>query len=218
MIKNAYIDLYVNGNFKEKLLFNNKAYISNYTPKTNDHLKIFSSTQTYDTINAEATIPNKTLINNEAVEFTKNGFIDKEGFLNDLIKFQFEDPANTENFYEAFISFTVETDSTINTYQPYLYYSNNPIIENEDQLIYELRSILFSDELFDGKTAFIDIAFEKHYINNNERIKQTRLIFMSISKEYYLYKKSRSLSSTRFRIKFPKRNKMGYTNVEFKCL
>ena len=105
------------------------------------------------------------------------------------------DNPNKQNYYEVY--FRIQCHETNEEYFHFAngYMSSSPILLNEDILDYEPKSIIFSDELFNGEETNIPISFRYPCINSNSGgtiASDYSLVvyFLSITEEYYLYRKS----------------------------
>ena len=189
----AEISLFVNDNFIEKLLFNEDNYFSSdYLPKPNDNIDIIVTTVNDDTLTAHTLVPEPVIIN--YVLFEDSAFIDEEGISFSRISVSFNDNPNQENYYEMYFCARCHTDTTEVFLNVYEYSSFNPIILNEDILDYEPKTIVFSDILFQGDTTEISVSFVRPclYLYGQPSVCEFDLIIycLSISKEYYLYRKT----------------------------
>ncbi len=188
-LSNAQVDIYENGLLKENLLELEKGhYISAFYPEADKNYEIKAKTSKYE-ISAFNTIPE----------------------LSDLLSFKYTLPAgfNSEGtpYYEADISFKDAPETTdyyeIAVYRKYStenkktyinqFYTNDKIILNEGDVEYQPGSLFFSDELFNGHIYNLKFKYTSGWgIDSSGYIPDSNyyLIFRSVSKEYYLYRKS----------------------------
>jgi hypothetical protein len=149
----------------------------------------------YDDVSATSTLPTKVdILSIDTNSVTLYGYPELES------KISFLDPKNENNYYSLKLIYSSVTvfqyDSlfadTISSSWPLYYYSNES--QFTDTWIYTADGIVFSDELFDGKTYNLTIISEKPYLFNNEfeTVISAELQYEleSVSEEVFLYKKS----------------------------
>ncbi len=194
---NSVIALSVNGNYIENLSKIDECYYTsiNYIPKTNDVIDIVAFVNNSDTLISTTTVPEPVALT--SAQLLDSAFIDQDGAYNSQVTIGFKDDPDQENYYEVY--FMIHCNDSISGkgeyYGMYYYNSKSPIIINEDILDYEPRSIVFSDELFNGDKTEIPISFiypniDENLCENQDSSLVLIVYFLNISKEYYLYRKS----------------------------
>ena len=182
----ATVSLFEDGNFIQNLANSNdgKYSATGFTPSANKNYSLTISANNFKTIDASTQLPSQVLINSFAYDSAAitNSFGESQSSL----EVKFTDPAGEENYYEISIvlidSFQNFPDTTyyVSSY-PTSLESNNPSIEIDN---YSASYALISDKFFDGENFTGNLLFYENYLSNKY------LIFKSVSKEYYLYKKS----------------------------
>lgn len=107
--------------------------------------------------------------------------IDGDGFIINELKLDFEDLSGP-SFYEV----ELEAHDVIHNYKMGLWFMKNsdPIITSTGLLDYNPRTLIFTDDMFDGKHCSVKIYFASQaYLDYNLKI-----IFRSVSEAYYKYK------------------------------
>ncbi len=113
-LKDAVVQLYVNDEFKERLVFTvdssyifniKKYYASKYIPRSGDRIRIHAMDKTYGEAEAEVTVPFPVAIDKVDYTITKNKVTygdEGDSFKSDfemLLNVKFTDPAGADNFY-----------------------------------------------------------------------------------------------------------------------
>jgi hypothetical protein len=201
-VHNAEVDIYENGNLLETLKHNNEGvYIGSIKPEIgkNYKLKVFGKTNVLD---VDAIIPNPVLINN--VNFAL--VIDEYGSGNVEIAVKFNDPPNQENYYRitVFPNPMVYVDDR---YPTGFWLSSNDLVikslfggDNALNSSPENGYLIFNDQLINGKDYELKINMVDYeifaYLSEQETVTRGYTVRLhSISRDYYLYLKSRQLNS-----------------------
>ncbi|MBI9069635.1 MAG: DUF4249 domain-containing protein [Salinivirgaceae bacterium] len=181
------VRLTLNDNQSEELTYSNGVYQSLLIPEDGDVLKL-RTTVYGDSIFASSTMPIKCPI--KKLNYKADGFIDSEGDKLNQISFEFDDDSSKTNYYEIYVKRTISNENGIETIKPYYYASNDPVLLNEGLLDYEIRSLLFSDILFNGKSVVLSVAFSNIYLYNEEKLIKSEFFLASVSETYYNYQKT----------------------------
>lgn len=130
-----------------------------------------------ETVLCEDLIPEKTIL--QSYVCADSIYIDGDGFIINELKLDFEDPAGP-SFYE------VELKAVVNNYETGVWFMKNsdPIITTTGLLDYNPRTIIFPDDMFDGKHCSVKIYFA----TRDYRDYKLKIIFRSVSASYYKYK------------------------------
>ena len=188
-INNADVDLFSDNKLLGK--FNNSSngnYILSLNPNKNTNYEVRVSIPNYKTITADSNIPTKIKILKATCAFKRR---DEYGDCIDEIAIEFNDPHDVENYYELLFFSQYNKTDNIDLCN---FIINDPIIISEGDLDYNPRTLIFSDNLFNGKTAKIKLEFygPYPYIDSQfipERGDPLYVNLRSVSKSYYKYKK-----------------------------
>ncbi len=206
-INNAEINLFVNDVFAEKLKFTETGkYISSFYPEVGKKYKIEINVQGFDIISAETEIPSKVSISEGYYKYNSTYVHQQSNYLSEA-KVTFMDFPSENNYYlvtfyhkcfsgpeiwdEVSNTWIIE-DTTEITYRRVFYLrSNDPVIENENDLDYlgidgsSIYFLVFSDELLteENTVEFIIDATETLCCDNY-------VIIRSINYDLYKYYKS----------------------------
>lgn len=193
---NAMVKLYEDGQFIENLNHtSNGRYQSNYILKTGKTYKIEVETDELSA-SAEDKIPEQVLADSAFYEFVDLG--DWEAI--QKYRFQFQDMANVENYYEfVFLKIYNPQSVLVDVNFVTIPITTDPILDNEDNNAYEPFSFFFSDNLIEGKKYQMNMQMEAggwsdtihDDLNLNFVIDgyENYLIFRTVSKQYYDFQK-----------------------------
>lgn len=184
-IKNANINLYRDNEFLDKLTFNGKNYISNYSPKANELYRVEVSINEESTVSAVNYLPQPPTTSNLLVK--DNIYADEEGVKMSQLEFNLKDNKSQKNYYEILILYDRKDLPYKDLYFDKTY--NDPVLLNEQILDYYPDYLVFSDDLFDGKTYTMKINYETPFVDNNNARNKITFIIRAITEEYYRYKK-----------------------------
>jgi hypothetical protein len=192
-IPDALVKLYENEVFIENLQhIDSGFYVSNSEkkPEINKTYKIIISEPGYDEISADDIVPDLPVLN----YITKNdtGSIDQEGEFHTTININFTDNASVKNYYEIKVFYLLRVDDSIPTLIKCQ--SDDLLIKNEGLLDYDPNTLIFNDELINGKNYNLKLICKNYTINGFPHYLYNpdyKIIahFRAISEEYYLYKK-----------------------------
>lgn len=149
-------------------------------PKGNTYYSLEIQSKNYPTLFANDSIPDRVPIDEATLKCPIS--IGKDGLEVGQANISFTDPPNERNYYE----FQIYSYNGPNRH----YWQNygdfevtDPVLLNEGDAGYHPTSYFFSDELFNGKKYTIQIK------NNAGTDEIYTVIFRSISRKYYLYRK-----------------------------
>jgi hypothetical protein len=132
-----------------------------------------------ETVFCEDIIPERTVL--QGYVCTDSILIDGDGFIINELKLDFQDLPGP-SFYEV----ELEARNVVRNGKMGLWFMNNsdPIITSTGLLDYRPRTLIFKDDMFDGKHCSVKIYFATQaYLDYNLKI-----IFRSVSESYYKYK------------------------------
>ncbi len=193
------------------LLYENKLFIDTLSHETNG--KYFSTIKPSigeqytikvieeNILTAGTIVPDATNLINPEIEFpTGYDAVNQEYYGN--LTFKIDDNPLIENFYEVVIFYKSFYAPDNEYYYSYLNNPNysivvpDPVVKNEGDWDYFPATIFFSDKLFNGKKQAFSFSTvtSKRYLsdgtsNSNALKDDGYILFRSISKEYYLYRK-----------------------------
>ncbi|MDY0281840.1 MAG: DUF4249 domain-containing protein [Salinivirgaceae bacterium] len=185
----AEVDLFVNGNFEERLLCDGDFYHSTFIPKPDDTLRIEFINNAM-AISSQTIIPKPISIENH--QFSHNTFIDNYGDSFSELTVCFKDIRGEANFYEVLVFHTYYNEETREYKRsfPMEYKSRHPSILSEEILQYEPRSLLFNDHLFNTDSINIGFAFDRPYPSYPEKYCNSTIYLLHVTEAYYRYKQS----------------------------
>lgn len=183
------IEIYENGLLSDSNISNDSVYVSTVVAKRNHIYKIRVSSDEHETIEAVDTVPG--LVSISSVSFDGENIIDESG--NELypIQITFTDEPESNNYYEIKLSANHFDTTYFNGYL-----NQVAVIEGSpDEIIEEgwfyfsyLRSLIFTDDLIDGKEYTCRLYY---YLNiKPPSTYQFNVELNSISRSYYEYKVS----------------------------
>jgi hypothetical protein len=190
-ISDAQVELYEDGVYKENLYhLQNEAghYISALYPVPDKTYEIKAKNQKYE-ISASNIIPEPGQLLSYKYTIPAGFNLDGSPYYEAEIKFK--DNAETSDYYE--ISIYNKFDANLKGYIK-SFNTNDQVIVNEGDMDYNPETLFFSDELFNGQTYKLKFKFNEGYAPSGNGHYQesvsTYMAFRSVSKEYYLYRKS----------------------------
>ena len=199
-IEAAQISLFANGEFIEELADSGKGfYKSNYLAEVNTRYRIEANITGFETLIASDSLPEEVEINNIYIE--DKAIVDVHGNSYPETTVTIKDPLNIKNYYEVYLYLQIKN--------PYLGYTHVPpgtdtvsptfFMQNisfwliDDPVLLsefisgQSGSLSFADNLFDGKNYALGIPSET--IGNQSSEPKHFLIFNTVSKNYYEYKR-----------------------------
>ncbi len=208
-LKNATVELYVNGSYKEQMQWSDAAeegslnadgiYISSFVPHPGDAIKVVASTE-YGTVWAEDTVPSQATLDDIKISYRSiddgSIIIDSSGITPMMkieVKYEitFRDNANETNYY--LIRISDDSHRGIGS----LDYSSDPIFIGQKSILegsLEGKFLggqggrTFSDETINGKEYTLIIketGGDYNYIFKGEL--KRKITLFSLSQAYYQY-------------------------------
>lgn len=242
-ISNAEVNLWVNGELKEKLTsFNNGVYKSSYKPAITDKIKIMVNATNVQKASASTIFPEMPLvlsvdtqrvllrIQNLISDPSSDRIVGTRKYYKTNYTLKLSDIANQQNYYrliagcESFSgiwNYDTHKMDTINNLIRYDYLSftdvvsgnaKDPLADSGTSPVGVLLSNstnvynVFSDEIFNGKTYSLKFSTNEvidnyfnieslKYSGENTLKNKVYISIQSISKDYYLYLKTRAASA-----------------------
>ena len=159
-------------------------------PKENEKFDIEIIKEGYDTIRSSTIIPKKIEISSSSI--IPIAYYDEDGQPYAEATIEFNDPLETENYYEIVVSDLTEREDSY-----YELSSNSKIITSESYYPTPMESdkakpisLLFSDKMINGKSVKINIFFSSSNVFLNDVIPEhyVAIQLRSVTKAYYNYK------------------------------
>lgn len=154
-------------------------YYSHILAEKNNNYSLEIMAPGIKSVFCEDIIPEKTIL--QGYVCADSILIDGDGFIINELKLDFEDLPGS-SFYEV----ELEAHDVVHNYKMGLWFMKNsdPIITSTGLLDYNPRTLIFKDDMFDGKHCSVKIYFATQaYLDYNLKI-----IFRSTSEAYYKYK------------------------------
>ncbi|MBR9861112.1 DUF4249 domain-containing protein [bacterium] len=181
LVRDAVVTLNVNGN-QTVMNFNQSTelYESNVIPNAGDDVRLDIRSSGYPVATSFQRVPASISATSTLVP---EGGRDSSGILSDLLKIEFQDDPLSRNYYK--ISFYYY-DQFLAEFVPMQFTSNDPSIAEYNSFRLNDGSVIFNDELFNGKTKTISTVapFGLVITNPNEKY---LIQLESISEDYYKY-------------------------------
>ena len=174
----ATVVLLVNNVKTDTLYPDDGFYYSHIIAERGKNYSLAVSVPDMDSVFCEDIIPERTIIQNCVL--TDSELTDDYGYNVKELKLDFQDSPGP-GFYEVELA-----GKDINGEKVFITFSRNsdPIITSTGLLDYSPRTLIFTDEMFDGKACSVKIYFGSDwYCDYNLRI-----ILRSVSEAYYKYK------------------------------
>lgn len=187
IINGADVKLYENGVFVGTLLFNSQEgvdsvpgeYRINHNAVAGAEYRLEVSAPAYDPVQAGATIPQAVPIASHV--FTENASVNQFGEQMSQLSVTINDPAGIDNYYFLTIIDTTETESG--------YYFSMESTDPSVVQTYTGSGILFSDELFDGKTYTLK-ADIPGFSGGTPFSQSMKVVLQTIDRNDFLYQKT----------------------------
>lgn len=174
----AEIKVYENGHLRIiDFIEDNGYYISNFYPENGNFYYIEVWKDNKKLVTAYDTIPYSTAIEKPEWRFPV-GMID-EWTMAGLVSFRFTDDSKSKNYYEIMIA---KYNNDVLDHNYIIEINNEFISLNTDRSWLDIRSILFSDSLIQGKTVNVEIKTQ-----GSER-QPPVVILRNVSYNYYRYR------------------------------
>jgi len=122
--------------------------------------------------------------------------IDHQGWYEEykLVEITFKDEAKTENFYQISIEgfmlphyYNPDMSPLDSTWEEIRFHTEDPAVKIDDQTLYDLKGMWFSDIFIDGKEHTLKLLLDRWYF---ERVGKLRVYFSSATKDGYLFAKT----------------------------
>ena len=200
-VTNARVEVYQGNSLLEELNHTGQGIYTGFSKPVVGELYTLKLTNDKDALETQATIPLPVVI--DEVTASSNNNVNAENMFE--LSLTFTDPPQIENYYRI----TIHHDQLGDSDQASsLYLSSNDLIirsvfGQDDGLdnTPDNEYLIFNDRLIDGKNyklqlSFSDSEFYEGYDDQNSNYyKNYKLRLHSISKDFYLYLKSRNLES-----------------------
>ncbi len=172
----------------------NGIYTSNHLVEPKAAYQISVLLDGYPEILAHDSVP--TTCDISILSQTNNARLDEEGYFDASIELGFTDDPETEDYYELLMYKRTDNYSGLT----HLFNEQSPILLNEGFEPYTTESLLFSDELMEGEEVKMNLFYSAPNSSGSydnfrryHEFQEHALIaeFRHVSKEYYLFMKSR---------------------------
>lgn len=193
-------------------------YSANHRAKAGSTYSIRVSRQGYEPVEAETDIPNPVPISDlrydtAALESSvyyqeKDSLVIHEYIYPSKFRLSIDDPANQENYYEIAVLKDVVlyqrnpnesgdltiVDTTAFRSPAYLY-SDDPVFGSDHDIFDDIsgaqgESLMFSDEIFDGKNYTLHFNYDGQTVFTEEETHRYYVVLRTISRAQYLYFRS----------------------------
>ena len=191
IIENAIVEIFENGNFKEKLTYTKDGnYISNLVlPQYGNKYKVIASAPGFKEVSAETSLPSHVTVSNiiikDSVHFDANINLNGSNAVGS-ISFTLHDPMES-NYYLLEMSYR----DSLQSYPIYI-----DISDSQLESFNNMENPMFNDTYFNGKDFRIEVFFNSYYLNfqdySTSGIPKPEVSFniSTINHEFYIYKKS----------------------------
>jgi hypothetical protein len=156
----------------------------------------------YSNVTSIFRMPDKINATSTLIE---DGGIDTSGYVSDLVEVSFNDPGGSQNYY--IINFFYRNE-TLNQYIPISFPSTDPSLAEYNSYKLNNAAILFTDELFNGRTKKISMVPVSGLVAGNTGDKYM-VQLSSITEDLYKYYKSLQRAEDAKEISFD----AGYNNA-----
>ncbi len=194
VIEDAGVYLYENNIPFDTLHYAEGLYYSTLVPRAGTEYRVDVEIPGFDTVYAEDIAPESPppVTGN----YRDSVMMDEDGYPVSQLRLTIPDDGSEENYYEIQLwgSYLSPYDSSYQNTGIWFYNENpDPVLENEDLIQYYPSTIVFSDEMFNGKKYTLTLNYQKtFYIVGNINMDYNYVLilcFRTVSKDYYLYKK-----------------------------
>ncbi|MDR0541027.1 MAG: DUF4249 domain-containing protein [Dysgonamonadaceae bacterium] len=190
-IRNAAVTLLKNGEVIETFRDAGEGYyVADYRPKTGDRLQITASASGLEPVECSAEIlPAPTVLSADMVKLSTDNDYD--------LTVSLKDPSETSDYYRIDM-YVMVYDGKSGYYYP------GDVLYDSDDMVFGSAGLdpfgagnnyyyVFSDELFNGKEYKLKLRLY-HLINDQEGKTKLFIELQHITKDYYLYLKSRNVA------------------------
>ncbi len=200
-VESAIIKLYQNDELietNELIPTDSGLYISNFVAQESNSYKLEISSSGLNSIECKDLLPTKPILG--SISFKDSIYVDEDRFPISQARILIHDSFNKKNFYEVKfkLKYILPDESKYRITDAISYRKNSDIVlQNENILDYYPKTLVFSDELFNGQdyNMHIDFAGPISITAYNGQMEHqgydfTLIVyFRSISENYYKYKK-----------------------------
>jgi len=179
LCENAFIQLLENNTVIDTLNRSGDYYYSDVIPEVAKDYSLNISVPGMDSVICHDVIPEKVSI--QSYKLTDSLMVDEDGLPIMQIEFNFTDPPEI-NYYE--ISIEIDRGGL------WIQKNTDPVLVSTGLLDYEPRTLIFSDNLFDGTTTSVKVNYSIQ-VNTGSGPQYDYILFVSfrsISESYYLYR------------------------------
>lgn len=203
LVRGAEVRLVVNQD-SEDLIFDpfDEVYTGSLPIAPGDAVTLTVFHPDYPSVQANTRIPNEI---DATPSLTIDGGIDTSGLVSDLLSVTFKDHPIQENYYR--INFFYRNEA-IDQYIPFAFSRNDPSLAEFNSFRLNDGSILFTDELFNGKEKTLSAVPVAGIVAGNTGDKYM-IELSSISKDYFEYYRSLQRAEDAKEITF----QAGYNNA-----
>lgn len=178
-ITDALVVVKENGVIIDTMYLESGYYYSHILAEKNSNYALEITVPGMQSVFCKDIIPEKTIL--QSYVCTDSIYIDGDGFIINELELDFDDLPGS-SFYEV----ELEAHDVVHNYKMGLWFMKNsdPIITSTGLLDYNPRTLIFKDDMFDGKHCSVKIYFATQaYLDYSLKI-----IFRSVSESYYKYK------------------------------
>ena len=189
-VENGLVRLFCNDEEIENLIFNNGYYYSNIEAEQGEKYSLIVSVPEMESVSSEDIIPEKTLI--ESYVHRDSIMMDDNNYPVMQFEMTFTDKPEP-NFYELSIIAQYYVAGFQNRHPVWFKNISDPILVSTGLLDYHPESLVFTDELFEGKETTIQANYsiqtgEIPLIDGGPEYSYLLYVsFRSISESYYKY-------------------------------
>jgi len=159
-------------------------YISDVIANAGENLSIKIKHPDFD-LSASSTVAFPVSVGASA-NLTVDGGLDTSGLPGDLIQVSFNDPGNQSNYYRLKIYYLSQTTGL---WIPLAFTKSDPSLSGYNSYILNDASVIFSDELFNGKNKVISSVAPNGLVSSNTGDKY-KVEFSHISNDFFEYYRS----------------------------
>lgn len=189
IVEEATIKLYENDILVDTPEFNGAHFTSTYNCQADNIYKISADIPGYETAVAFDTMPLAPQV--ELIAFQEEAYTNADGSRIGSVTLNIQDTPHISNYYEIAVIRKYFDEYSSDYYEQPTSFDeilNDPVFFNEDLLQYYPYRMVFSDDLFKDNNYTLKANFWNHLNGDEENMTYT-IIFRSISKNYYEYRK-----------------------------
>lgn len=159
--------------------------LQNHVPQVQTRYTIEVSSTEYGKATASDKIPEEVPF--EVINYIQEAGIDVEGYNFSSITIRFNEPPGEKNYYEIKVVHESNPGGKLR-YEKLWLWSNDAVIKNEGYVNEIYSSLIFSDELINGKSHTLAFNFY-HFVDEKNIESRFFIHFRSVSENYFFYKK-----------------------------